>query len=147
MQRDRAFDHYQDLEARYELRPSAWVEPRGQWGKGRVELVQIPTPDETNDNIVAFWVPDAMPALRRPLDVEYNVRWQREKETPAAARVGRADAPRPRLLEGSRSLDRLRHRLRGAGVREAARRTPRSRASSRRTATATSSRTIRIATK
>jgi glucans biosynthesis protein len=81
MQRDRSFESYQDLEARYELRPSAWVEPKGQWGKGRVELIQIPTPDETNDNIVAFWVPDAMPALRRPYDIEYRVRWQRENET------------------------------------------------------------------
>ncbi len=81
MQRDRSFDSYQDLEARYELRPSAWVEPKGQWGKGRVELIQIPTPDETNDNIVAFWVPDTLPAPKRPLDVEYSVRWQREKET------------------------------------------------------------------
>jgi glucans biosynthesis protein len=81
MQRDRLFEHYQDLEARYELRPSAWIEPRGNWGKGHVELVQIPTPDETNDNIVAFWVPDTVPALRAPLDLEYRIRWQRNTDT------------------------------------------------------------------
>jgi glucans biosynthesis protein len=81
MQRDRSFDNYQDLEARYELRPSAWIEPRGNWGKGRVELVQIPTPDETNDNIVAFWVPDALPAPRAPLDIEYRIRWQKNADT------------------------------------------------------------------
>jgi periplasmic glucans biosynthesis protein len=82
MQRDRAFDNYQDLEARYELRPSAWVEPRGApWGSGRVELVQIPTPDETNDNIVAYWVPDNVPPPRQPLDFEYRVRWQKDNET------------------------------------------------------------------
>lgn len=81
MQRDRLFESYQDLEARYELRPSAWVEPRGNWGKGRIELVQIPTPDETNDNIVAFWIPDEVPALRRPLDVEYRIRWQKNTDT------------------------------------------------------------------
>ena len=57
VQRDRVFGSYEDLEARYELRPSVWVEPVGSWGTGRVELVQIPTPDETNDNIVAYWVP------------------------------------------------------------------------------------------
>src|SRR5690606_13939892 len=56
MQRDRAFAHYEDLDARFDLRPSAWIEPRGDRGRGRVELVAIPTPDETNDNIVAFWV-------------------------------------------------------------------------------------------
>jgi glucans biosynthesis protein len=81
MHRDRAFDNYQDLEARYEMRPSAWVEPRGNWGAGRVELVQIPTPDETNDNIVAYWVPDVVPAPRQPLDFEYRVRWQKDNET------------------------------------------------------------------
>ncbi|MET0441264.1 MAG: glucan biosynthesis protein G [Casimicrobiaceae bacterium] len=81
MQRDRLFENYQDLEARYELRPSAWIEPRGNWGKGRVELVQIPTPDETNDNIVAFWVPDEVPAPRTPFDVEYRIRWQKNVDT------------------------------------------------------------------
>ena len=76
MQRDRQFDHYQDLEVRYDLRPSVWVEPRGAWGAGRVELVQIPTPDETNDNIVAYWVPDAPPPAGQPLDFEYRLYWQ-----------------------------------------------------------------------
>jgi glucans biosynthesis protein len=57
MQRDRVFASYEDLEARYDLRPSLWVEPTSDWGAGRVELVQFPTPDETNDNIVAYWVP------------------------------------------------------------------------------------------
>ncbi len=61
LQRDRDFEHYEDLEARYDLRPSAWVEPKGSWGAGRVELVQIPSPDETNDNIVAYWVPEKTP--------------------------------------------------------------------------------------
>ena len=59
MQRDRSPASYEDPEALYERRPSAWVEPVGNWGAGRVELVQIPTPDETNDNIVAYWVPQA----------------------------------------------------------------------------------------
>ncbi|MGH8718177.1 MAG: glucan biosynthesis protein G [Burkholderiales bacterium] len=80
MQRDRAFSSYQDLEARYELRPSAWVEPLGQWGSGRVELVQIPTPDETNDNIVAFWVPDHPPTPGQAFDFEYRLLWQREPD-------------------------------------------------------------------
>ncbi len=80
MQRDRSFANYQDLEARYELRPSAWVEPRGAWGAGRIELVQIPTPDETNDNIVAFWVPDAPPAPKTPFDFSYRIRWQKDNE-------------------------------------------------------------------
>lgn len=58
LQRDRDFNHYLDMEADYELRPSLWVIPQGEWGKGRVELVEIPTDTEVNDNIVAYWVPD-----------------------------------------------------------------------------------------
>ncbi|SFF65675.1 glucans biosynthesis protein [Fontimonas thermophila] len=88
MQRDRLFAHYEDLEARYDLRPSAWVEPRGDWGKGRVELVSIPTPDETNDNIVAYWVPERAPRKGDRIEFEYNLLWQMHPETqPPLARV------------------------------------------------------------
>lgn len=59
IQRFRDFAHYQDSEARYELRPSAWVEPSGDWGRGAVILIEIPTGDEFADNIVAFWRPEA----------------------------------------------------------------------------------------
>jgi glucans biosynthesis protein len=57
MQRDRVFENYQDLEAFYHKRPGYWVEPIGEWGEGRVELVELPTADETHDNIVAYWRP------------------------------------------------------------------------------------------
>jgi glucans biosynthesis protein len=77
-QRDRRFSHYEDLEARYDRRPGVWVQTDAKWGAGRVELVQIPTPDETNDNIVAYWVPQVLPAPRQPLDVEYRLLWQME---------------------------------------------------------------------
>ncbi|WP_147375790.1 glucan biosynthesis protein G [Noviherbaspirillum cavernae] len=80
MQRDRHFNSFEDLEAHYEARPSAWIEPLGAWGAGRVELVQIPTPDETNDNIVAFWIPDAAPRPGTPLAFEYRVLWQKDVE-------------------------------------------------------------------
>lgn len=76
MQRDRHFHSYEDSEARYELRPSAWIEPVGSWGPGRVELVQLSTPDETNDNIVAYWVPEQLPATGKPLDIAYRLHWQ-----------------------------------------------------------------------
>jgi glucans biosynthesis protein len=81
MQRDRDFARYEDLEARYERRPSAWVAPRAGWGAGRVELVQIPSPDETNDNIVAYWVADSPPKPREAYDFEYRVSWQLDDET------------------------------------------------------------------
>jgi glucans biosynthesis protein len=76
MQRDRRFSHYEDLESRFDKRPSVWVQPMGQWGAGRVELVQIPSPDETNDNVVAFWVPDTLPAPKQMLSVDYRLLWQ-----------------------------------------------------------------------
>jgi glucans biosynthesis protein len=80
MQRDRVFSHYEDLQAHYDLRPSAWVEPKGSWGAGKIELVQIPSPDESNDNIVAYWVPDNAPQPKQPLDLEYRILWQKETE-------------------------------------------------------------------
>ncbi|SJN14026.1 Glucans biosynthesis protein G precursor [Halomonas citrativorans] len=58
MQRERDFSRYLDMEAHYHQRPSQWVAPIDAWGAGHVELVEIPTPDETHDNIVAYWVDD-----------------------------------------------------------------------------------------
>jgi glucans biosynthesis protein len=81
MQRERRFERYEDLEARYDLRPSAWIETKGSWGAGRVELVQLPLPDETNDNIVAYWVPDHVPGPGAPIAFAYRVLWQKERET------------------------------------------------------------------
>ena len=80
MQRDRHFADYEDIEARYEKRPSAWIEPQGSWGAGRVELVELPTPDETHDNIVAYWVPTRLPAAGEALDLAYSVHWQGERQ-------------------------------------------------------------------
>jgi len=57
IQRDTDFHQFEDAEARYDLRPSAWVSPRKGWANGEVVLVEIPTDSETNDNIVAFWKP------------------------------------------------------------------------------------------
>ncbi|HYF41721.1 MAG TPA: glucan biosynthesis protein G [Ramlibacter sp.] len=80
MQRDRAFASYEDSEARYERRPSAWVRPIGDWGPGRVELVQLPTPDETHDNIVAYWVPGRLPPAGEPLEFAYELSWQGDEQ-------------------------------------------------------------------
>ncbi|MBZ9557725.1 MULTISPECIES: glucan biosynthesis protein [Modicisalibacter] len=59
MQRDRDFEHYLDMDAGYQRRPSLWVRPdEGDWGQGGVELVEIPTDKEIHDNIITYWVPD-----------------------------------------------------------------------------------------
>ncbi|WP_309139815.1 MULTISPECIES: glucan biosynthesis protein G [unclassified Pseudomonas] len=75
LQRGRNFSHYEDLDDNYDKRPSAWIEPEGDWGKGSVDLVEIPTADETNDNIVAFWSPEKLPEPGKPLDVAYRLHW------------------------------------------------------------------------
>jgi periplasmic glucans biosynthesis protein len=76
MQRDRSYASYEDTEARYEMRPSAWVTPIGDWGPGRVELFQFPIPDESQDNVVAYWVPEKIPAAGQAMDIAYKVSWQ-----------------------------------------------------------------------
>jgi glucans biosynthesis protein len=80
MQRDRAFGSYEDLEARYERRPSAWVVPEGDWGPGRVELLLLPTTGEFDDNVVAFWVPAQAPAPGQPLDLAYRIVFQGDEQ-------------------------------------------------------------------
>lgn len=79
LQRGRQFSRYEDLDDRYDERPSAWVEPQGNWGKGHVELVEIPTNDETNDNIVAFWTPDQLPDPGKEMDFNYKLTFTKTK--------------------------------------------------------------------
>lgn len=78
MQRDGDFTHYQDAGARYHVRPSLWVEPRGEWGKGAIQLVEIPTENETHDNIVAYWLPERQPEPGEELSLAYRLRWGRD---------------------------------------------------------------------
>jgi len=102
VQRDRNFESYQDLEASYHLRPSAWVEPVGSWGRGSIRLVELHTPDETNDNIVAFWVPSALPAPGEPIEFSYKLHWFIDQYHPPAGyaistRHGRSRTHEPDL--------------------------------------------------
>ena len=92
LQRDRNFDHYQDDSVFYERRPSLWVEPKygsGQgWGRGAVQLVELPAPDETFDNIVAFWNPADKPQPGQELLFGYRLYWGSQMpHVPALAQV------------------------------------------------------------
>ena len=78
LQRDRNFDHYQDDGVFYEKRPSLWVEPKSGWGDGAIQLVEIPTSDETFDNIVAFWNPIRKPQRGDELLYGYRLYWGSE---------------------------------------------------------------------
>ncbi|MDR3508513.1 MAG: glucan biosynthesis protein D [Caulobacteraceae bacterium] len=75
IQRDRRFEDYQDDGIFYDRRPSAWVEPLGDWGEGSVQLVELPTTGEADDNIVAFWTPAAPVVAGQTLAYRYRLHW------------------------------------------------------------------------
>ncbi len=75
VQRDRAFASFEDLEARFERRPSVWIEPRGGWGDGYVELIEIPAEEEIHDNIVAYWKPAKPLEPGAPQRFMYRLYW------------------------------------------------------------------------
>ena len=80
IQRQRQFSAYQDLEALYQRRPSIWVKPMNDWGKGHIELIEIPSQSESNDNIVAYWQPEA--PLKKGQPFEYSYRLTLTNDTP-----------------------------------------------------------------
>ncbi len=73
LQRDRDFGHYQDLDLAYEMRPGYFVEPRDSWGEGHIDLVELPTEHETNDNIVASFAPKDTPEPNKPFSYGYRL--------------------------------------------------------------------------
>ena len=88
MQRNRTADDYADLEAHYENRPSLWITPQGDWGKGVVELVEIPADKEIYDNIVAYWRPAEPMVAGSENRFSYNMAWGGEPEgLPEVAQV------------------------------------------------------------
>lgn len=80
LQRDRTFDNFQDTEAKYQRRPSLWIEPVNGWGKGSVMLAEIPAEKEIYDNIVAFWVPEGDMKAGSEYRFAYRMIWGREPE-------------------------------------------------------------------
>jgi glucans biosynthesis protein len=103
VQRSRLPGDFEDLDSLYERRPSAWVEPRSDWGPGAVELVEIPSGRETNDNIVAFFRPAAGLPAGRPAHFAYHVAWLDEPKLPKG--LGAAVAARSGAsLDGKRRV-------------------------------------------
>ncbi|MEJ2125107.1 MAG: glucan biosynthesis protein [Alphaproteobacteria bacterium] len=76
LQRERHFEAYEDDGVFYNRRPSVWVEPLGDWGEGAVQLLEIPTDDETRDNIVAFWNPKRPLRKGERVAVDYRIYWR-----------------------------------------------------------------------
>lgn len=83
IQRHREFDDYEDLEASYQTRPSMWVQPLNDWGEGHIELVEIPSSSEGNDNIVAYWQPKG--GIKKGQPFTYSYRLTLPNDTPALA--------------------------------------------------------------
>ncbi len=104
LQRRRSFTEFQDLQVLYGARPSLWVEPIGDWGQGAVHLVEIPTPDETNDNIVAAWRPREPLRARGEYGFTYRMHWgaddplDRKLARVAEMHTGKGDAPGSRVF-------------------------------------------------
>ena len=98
LQRDRNFDHYQDG-VYYDRRPSLWIEPKGDWGRGAVQLVENNTDDEIHDNIVAMWVPEAPAQAGQSFDFAYRMNWAADEPYPTplarcvATRLGNGGQP------------------------------------------------------
>jgi len=82
-ERDRDYKNFEDLEANYHRRPAVWVEPITGFDGGRVTLVEIPTGEETWDNIVCFYEPGKMPTATQSLDFSYRLQWLDQHEPPA----------------------------------------------------------------
>ena len=98
LQRDRNFDHYLDGVG-YEKRPSAWIEPLGQWGRGAVQLVEMPTDDEINDYVTAYWDPAEPVKAGSRAELRYRLHWLADEPYPTplgrcvATRLGRGGQP------------------------------------------------------
>jgi glucans biosynthesis protein len=75
LQRERRADRYEDFDAHYELRPSLWVEPKEEWGEGTVDLVELPTLSEYQDNIVVFWRPKVPLEPGKTYSYLYRLTW------------------------------------------------------------------------
>lgn len=78
VQRDRSFSSYQDPEARYNERPSVRVEPVSGFDFGNLHLIEMPTPDETEDNVILVWEPKPGPEVGKPFRFQYRLRWMRD---------------------------------------------------------------------
>jgi glucans biosynthesis protein len=89
VQRARALEDFGDLQARYDLRPSLWVEPVGGWGKGAVHLAELATTKETDDNIAIFWRPETPWTAGSQVDLRYRLHWGQERFASPDARVFR----------------------------------------------------------
>jgi glucans biosynthesis protein len=75
IQRDRSYETYQDAGAQYHNRPSVMIDREGDWGAGKIRLIEIPAKLEIEDNIVLFWIPDETPLAGETRTYRYRMHW------------------------------------------------------------------------
>lgn len=101
LQRDRNFDHYQDINADYQLRTSAWIEPLNDWGKGQLKFVQHSTDSDIQDNVVTYWRPQQVTAGQH---FKYRLHWG--TPTITQHKLGKIHATRIATGDAERVLDK-----------------------------------------
>lgn len=77
VQRTTNFGGFEDLDNRYDLKPSCWVEPVGDWGAGAVQLVEIPSESEIHENIACYWRPKAKLPAKQEFSAAYRLTWRK----------------------------------------------------------------------
>ena len=117
---------YQDQEKGFERRPSLWIEPIGDWAEGAVQLLEIPSTNETNPNILAYWRPKAQIAAGSQTSFALRQFWtwsapdRPDDATVQATRTGHGSAPNRRRFIVEFSSSRFTDHAAIAGISAAA---------------------------
>ncbi|MCP8939382.1 glucan biosynthesis protein [Alsobacter sp. SYSU M60028] len=97
MQRERDYTAFLDDDQNFERRPSLWIEPIGEWGPGLVQLIEIPTDSEINDNVLCYWRPKQALAAGAEVSFAYRQFWcWQPPERPNLLQVGETRVGRGR---------------------------------------------------
>jgi glucans biosynthesis protein len=75
LQRSRSFDAFYDDETHWEVRPSLWIEPIGDWAEGDLRLLEIPADSEANENVIAQWRPKTGMNAGTNLSIAFRQFW------------------------------------------------------------------------
>ncbi|ACA19819.1 periplasmic glucan biosynthesis protein MdoG [Methylobacterium sp. 4-46] len=111
VQRHRDYADYQDDVQHWERRPSLWIEPFGTWqpgqeqrgwGPGAVQLIEIPSESEVNENILAYWRPKEPIARETAFTFRQYWCWDVPGAPPLArctgTRIGKGSSGKRRLF-------------------------------------------------
>jgi glucans biosynthesis protein len=100
VQRDRDYKDFHDDVTPWSSRPSLWIEPLGEWGAGAIQLLEIPSDVETNDNILAYWRPKTPYIAGSEVTLAYRQYWGRQP--PETAPVAQVNHTRTGRVQGTR---------------------------------------------